>query len=224
MSEFGWVVMQAREVYEAIRRHKIIVIARGISGDKIVDIASALHAGGIRLMEITCNTAGAAQMIARLANAMAAKMIIGAGTVITKDLCEEVIKAGAEYIVAPDVNPAVIECGLSRRIAVLPGAATATEVLTAVRAGARMVKIFPAAALGADYIKQLRGPIDKVDFVAVGGVRLENIGDFMAAGCVAIGIGGAVIRREFVQGCEWTQMSQAARRYKEKVAEATTGK
>ena len=217
-------MMRADEVYEAIRRHKIIVIVRGVSGDKIVDIANALHAGGIRLMEITCNTAGAAQMIAQLAEEMAAKMIIGAGTVITKDLCDEVVTAGAEYIVAPDVNPAVIEYGLSRGVAVLPGAATATEVLVAARAGARMVKIFPAAALGADYIRQLGGPIDNVDFVAVGGVRLDNIGEFTAAGCVAIGIGGAVIRPESVEQCDWTQISQTARRYKEKVAEATAGK
>ena len=217
-------MMRADEVYEAIRRHKIIVIVRGVSGDKIVDIANALHAGGIRLMEITCNTAGAAPMIAQLAKEMAAKMIIGAGTVITKDLCDEVVTAGAEYIVAPDVNPAVIEYGLSRGVAVLPGAATATEVLVAARAGARMVKIFPAAALGADYIRQLRGPIDNVDFVAVGGIRLENIGEFMAAGCVAIGIGGGVIRPEFVEGCNWTKISQAARGYKEKVTEATAGK
>jgi len=217
-------MMRADEVYEVIRRHKIIVIARGVASDKIVDIANALREGGIRLMEITCNTAGAAPMIAQLAKEMAAKMIIGAGTVITKDLCDEVVTAGAEYIVAPDVNPAVIEYGLSRGVAVLPGAATATEVLTAARAGARMVKIFPAAALGADYIRQLGGPIDEVDFIAVGGVRLQNIGEFMAAGCVAIGIGGAVIRAEFVEGCEWAKISQVARQYKKKVAEAATGK
>jgi len=216
--------MQADKIYDMIKRHRIIVIVRGVSGDKIVDIANALHAGGIRLMEITCNTTGAAPMIAQLAKEMAAKMIIGAGTVITKDLCDEVVEAGAEYIVAPDVNPAVIEYGLSRHVAVLPGAATATEVLTAARAGARMVKIFPAAALGADYIRQLGRPIDEVDFVAVGGVRLQNVGEFMAAGCVAIGIGGAVIRAEFVEGCEWAKISQAARQYKEKVAEAATGK
>lgn len=216
--------MRADEVYEAIRHQKIIVILRGVRGDKIVDIANALHAGGIRLMEITCNTAGAAQMIAKLAKEMAGKMIIGAGTVITKALCEEVINAGAEYIVAPDVNPAVIEYGLSRGVAFLPGAATATEVLTAARAGARMVKIFPAAALGADYIRQLGGPIDNIDFVAVGGVRLDNVDEFIAAGCVAIGIGGAVIRSGFVEGCDWAQITQAARRYEEKVAEVTAGK
>ncbi|HIJ72092.1 MAG TPA: bifunctional 4-hydroxy-2-oxoglutarate aldolase/2-dehydro-3-deoxy-phosphogluconate aldolase [Planctomycetes bacterium] len=216
--------MKAHEVYETIRRHKIIVIVRGVGGAKIIDIANALYAGGIRLMEVTCNTPGATQMIQKLAKEMTGKMIIGAGTVITKDLCEQVIKAGAEYIVAPDVNPEVIDYAIAHDVAVLPGAATATEILTAVRAGAQMVKIFPAAALGTDYIRQLRGPIDNVDFVAVGGVRLDNIDEFISAGCVAFGIGGAVISPESVENCRWEQMTQAARSYKEKLAEATAGK
>jgi len=216
--------MKAHEFYETIRRHKIIVIVRGVGGDKIIDIANALYAGGIRLMEVTCNTPGAAEMIQKLGREMRAKMIIGAGTVITKALCEEVLKAGAEYIVAPDVNAEVIEYAIAHDVAVLPGAATATEILTAARAGAQMVKIFPAAALGTDYIRQLRGSIDDVDFVAVGGVRLDNIDEFIASGCVAFGIGGAVISPEFVENCRWAQMTQTARSYKEKLAEATAGK
>ncbi|MHC5062081.1 MAG: bifunctional 4-hydroxy-2-oxoglutarate aldolase/2-dehydro-3-deoxy-phosphogluconate aldolase [Planctomycetota bacterium] len=209
--------MNAQEVYEVIRCHKIIVILRGINGDKIIDIANALHAGGIRLMEITCNTPGAAQMIAKLAKEMAGRMIIGAGTVITEDLCDEVIKAGAEYIVAPDANPAVIECALGQNVAALPGAATATEVLTAKRAGAEMVKIFPAVALGADYIKQLRGPIDDVDFIAVGGVRLSNAAELLAAGCTAVGIGAGAIGPELIEKCDWPRITRIAREYKEKV-------
>ena len=195
--------MRACEVYEAIRREKIIVILRGVCAEKIVDIAKALHAGGIRLMEVTCNTPGAA--------------IIGAGTVITKDLFDEVIAAGAEYVVAPDVNPVVIESVLAGDVAVLPGAATATEIFTAARLGAEMVKIFPATALGADYISQLRGPIDNVDFVAVGGVRLNNIADFMAAGCAAVGIGTGAIGRELIEKSQWAQISAIAFEYKGKV-------
>ena len=210
-------VMRACEVYEAIRREKIIVILRGVCAEKIVDIAKALHAGGIRLMEVTCNTPGAAEMIATLSKEMAGEMIIGAGTVITKDLFDEVIAAGAEYVVAPDVNPVVIESVLAGDVAVLPGAATATEIFTAARLGAEMVKIFPATALGADYISQLRGPIDNVDFVAVGGVRLNNIADFMAAGCAAVGIGTGAIGRELIEKSQWAQISAIAFEYKGKV-------
>jgi 2-dehydro-3-deoxyphosphogluconate aldolase/(4S)-4-hydroxy-2-oxoglutarate aldolase len=205
--------MQAREVYEAVRRQKIIVILRGVDAGKIVDIANALYAGGIRLMEVTCNTPGVTEMIATLSRKLAGKMIIGAGTVITKNLCDGAVAAGAEYIVAPDVNPEVIKHALDKDIAVLPGAATATEVLTAARAGAQMAKIFPAAVLGPDYIRQLRGPIDNIDFVAVGGVRLNNIADFMAAGCAAVGIGTAALGKELIQESNWAQISRAASEY-----------
>ncbi len=145
-------------------------------------------------------------------------MIIGAGTVITKELCEQVLAAGAEYVIAPDVNPEVIRHCIENDVAVIPGAATATEVLTAWRLGAKMVKIFPAAALGTEYINMLRGPIDDVDFLAVGGVELERIGDFISAGCVGIGIGGSVIRAEFVENGDWGRITELLSQYVQRLA------
>ena len=210
--------MNAAEVYEVIRRHRIICIVRGVKSDAIVDIAQALLAGGIKLMEITCNTPGVYEMITTVSRAMAGKMIIGAGTVISQALCEKALAAGAEYIVAPDVNPEVIKYCVKHDIAVLPGGATATEILTAARCGATMVKIFPAAAIGTDYIKMLGGPIDNVDFVAVGGVKPENVRDFLDAGCIGIGIGGAVVQDKFVKNKDWAAISFAAREYVKEVS------
>jgi 2-dehydro-3-deoxyphosphogluconate aldolase/(4S)-4-hydroxy-2-oxoglutarate aldolase len=152
-------------------------------------------------------------MLELLNEKMTEKMVIGAGTVITKDLCEKAINAGAKYIIAPDVNPEVIAHCVKHDTAVLPGAATATEILTARRYGAKMVKIFPAAALGLDYIKQLRGPIDDVDFVAVGGVRPETISDFFAAGCIAIGIGESAVKKEFVEKGDWRAITETVKKY-----------
>lgn len=140
-------------------------------------------------------------------------MVIGAGTVTTQKLADEVVAAGAKYLIAPDCNPDLIERCVERDIAMIPGAATATEVLTAVRSGAKMIKIFPAACIGAEYIKQLRGPIDNVDFLAVGGVRLGNIKDFAEAGCIGIGVGGSVIKKEFVDNADWDAMSKEVARY-----------
>lgn len=128
------------------------------------------------------------------------------------------IEAGAKYIIAPDVNPEVIEYCVKQDVAVLPGAHTATEVLTAKRHGARMVKMFPAAAIGVDYIKALRGPIDNVDFVAVGGVRTDNIADFFKVGCVAIAIGGSIIKKEFVEQSNWQAITDGTREYVEILA------
>jgi 2-dehydro-3-deoxyphosphogluconate aldolase/(4S)-4-hydroxy-2-oxoglutarate aldolase len=205
--------MKAEQIYEIIRKEKIVVIVRAVEKNLIIDVAQAVLAAGVKILEVTCNTAGVFEMLELLNEKMKNKMAIGAGTVITKDLCKKALDAGAKYIIAPDVNPDVIAYCVKRDIAVLPGAATATEILTAKRCGAKMVKIFPAAALGLDYIKQLRGPIDNVDFVAVGGVRPETIGEFFAAGCVAFGIGDSVARKEFIEKHDWKAITEAARLY-----------
>jgi 2-dehydro-3-deoxyphosphogluconate aldolase/(4S)-4-hydroxy-2-oxoglutarate aldolase len=209
--------MKAEKVYETIRKEKIIAIARGVRKDQVINIAEALLAGDIKMLEVACNTEGVFDMIRLLCEKMGDKMVIGAGTVITTGLFEKALKAGARFIIAPDVNPNVIDYCVRRDIAILPGAATATEILTAKRYGAKMVKIFPAAAIGIDYIKQLRGPIDDVDFVAVGGVRPENIADFFSAGCVAIAVGDSVVPKEFVEKRDWQAITEVARQYVRKL-------
>jgi len=205
--------MKAEQVYEMIRREKIIAIVRGVDEARIITLAEALLAGGIMMLEGTCNTRGVFEMIRALCDKMASRMVIGAGTVITTDLCARAIEAGAKFIIAPDVNPEVIEYCVRRDVAVLPGAATATEILTAKRHGAKMVKIFPAAAIGIDYIKQLRGPIDDVDFVAVGGVRPETIKDYFDAGCAGIAVGGSVMPKEYIDKGDWRAITEIARKY-----------
>jgi 2-dehydro-3-deoxyphosphogluconate aldolase/(4S)-4-hydroxy-2-oxoglutarate aldolase len=212
--------MKAEKVYELIRKERIIVIARGVRIAQIVNLAEAIFAGGIKMLEITCNTEGVFEMIKMLRDKMANKMIIGAGTVITTDLCKKAIEAGAEFIIAPDTNTEVIDYCVKKNIAVLPGAATATEILTAKRHGATMVKIFPASKLGAGYIKALRGPIDDMDFVAVEGVKPENMAEFFAAGCAAIGIGASIVRKEFIEKGNWTAITDTARLYVEKAFSA----
>jgi 2-dehydro-3-deoxyphosphogluconate aldolase / (4S)-4-hydroxy-2-oxoglutarate aldolase len=209
--------MKSKQVYKTIRREKIIVIVRGVEKGKIVNLAEAVLAAGIKMLEVTCNTEGVFEMLELLNSKMANKMIIGAGTVITVDLCKRALDAGAKYIIAPDVNPDVIAHCVKNDVAVLPGAATATEILTAKRYGAKMVKIFPAAAIGIDYIKQLRGPIDDVDFVAVGGVRPEAITDFFSAGCIAIAIGESAVRKEFVEKGDWEAITETVGKYVKKL-------
>ncbi|MGD0077460.1 MAG: bifunctional 4-hydroxy-2-oxoglutarate aldolase/2-dehydro-3-deoxy-phosphogluconate aldolase [Sedimentisphaerales bacterium] len=209
--------MKAEQIYKMIRREKVIVIVRGIEKSRIVNVAEAVLKAGVKMLEVTCNTEGVFEMLELLVEKMGDKMVIGAGTVTTVDLCKKALEARAKYIIAPDVNPEVIAYCVKRDIAVLPGAATATEILTAKRYGAKMVKIFPAAAIGVDYIKQLRGPIDDVDFVAVGGVRPETIAEFFAAGCCAIGIGESAVKKEFVEKENWAAITETVRKYVQKL-------
>jgi 2-dehydro-3-deoxyphosphogluconate aldolase / (4S)-4-hydroxy-2-oxoglutarate aldolase len=139
--------MKSQQIYEMIRREKIIAIIRGVEKDSIIRIAEALLAGGIKMLEVTCNTRNVFEMIKLLVDKLGKEMVIGAGTVLTTDLCEKALKAGAQFIIAPDVNPDVIDYCVKHDVAFLPGAATATEILTAKRHGAKMVKIFPAAVI-----------------------------------------------------------------------------
>ncbi len=205
--------MRAEKIYELIREEKIIAIARGVRADQIINLVEAILAGGIKMLEVTCNTEGVFEMIKLLREKMGDRMCIGAGTVITTQLAEKAIEAGAEFIIAPDTNTEIIDYCVKNDIAILPGAATATEILAAKRHGAKMVKIFPVSALGVNYIKALRGPIDDVDFVAVDGVRPENMAEFFAVGCVAIGIGASVVRKEFIEKGDWKAITEIAKRY-----------
>jgi len=118
--------------------------------------------------------------------------------------------SGAQYMVAPDINADVIRYCIERDIAVIPGAATATEILNAYRLGARMVKIFPAEGLGVSYIEQIRGPVDNVDFVAVGGVTTANAATFLRAGCVAVGLGGSLISKSVIAQSNWAALTSLA--------------
>ena len=209
--------MRADEFFDLVRTEKVIVIVRGVDKADIVDVAEALYEGGVRLMEVTSNTPNFAEMITILCKSMAGRMTIGAGTVITTQLCEQALAAGAEYIIAPDVNEQVIEYCLGQDVGMIPGAATPTEILTAGRCGAKVIKIFPACAIGPQQIKLFRGPINNLDFIAVGGVRLNNVDEFLAAGCIGIGIGAEVVNREIVQARRYQQMTQRVREYVEKL-------
>ncbi len=196
-------MLQSAQIYNTVREEKIIAIVRGVPPTTIIDIAKALHAGGIRLMEITCNTPGVEEMISEVYSTLKDDIIIGAGTVITRELAEKVRNAGAQYIIAPDVNPEVIRYCMDNDIAVIPGAATPTEILNAYRMGVRMIKIFPAQGLGIDYIKQLRGPVSDMDFIAVGGINPDNLSDFLDAGCIGVGLSNSLIKKELVANSDW---------------------
>ena len=205
------------QIYQAIKKHGIVAIVRGVSIEKIVPLGNTFNEAGIKVMEITCNTPGVTEMIGKVSRQLKGRMYIGAGTVITKQLCEDVIQAGAQFVVAPDINPEVISYCIDKNIPVIPGAATPTEILTAKRLGATMVKIFPAGVLGTDYIRQLRGPIDDMDFVAVGKVTIDSIPEFISAGCVAVGLGSGLVRKNLVEAEDWPQLTEVVRQYVQKV-------
>jgi 2-dehydro-3-deoxyphosphogluconate aldolase/(4S)-4-hydroxy-2-oxoglutarate aldolase len=182
---------------ESISQAGIVAIVRGVRAAHIEELAAALQAGGVRVLEVTLNTPDALGMIARLRQAFGDELLVGAGTVLNADQVMRVADAGGQFIVSPDTFAPVLETALARGLEPLPGALTPTEVRTAVRAGASLVKLFPAVIGGPEYLRQIRAPLDDVRFVPTGGVDHTNAREFIKAGAAALGIGSALVPKAF---------------------------
>lgn len=179
-------------VISKIREHKIVVILRGVQPADVMKIADALYEGGIRLLEITLNSPDALSSIRELTNRMGDRLWIGAGTVLDAVTANAAIDAGAKFIISPSLDIETIKTTKQRNIISIPGAFTPTEIVTAYKNGADIVKIFPAS-VGVNYIKDLRGPLPHIPLMPTGGVNLQNIRAFFDAGAVATGIGSALV-------------------------------
>ncbi len=177
---------------EQILRYKIVAILRGCAPERVMDIAAALTEGGIRLLEITLNSPGALDLIRQVAGTMGDRLLVGAGTVLTAAEAELAIDAGAKFILSPSLDVDTIQVTKELGAVSVPGAFTATEILMAWRNGADIVKVFPAS-VGASYLRDLRGPLPQIRLMPTGGVNLNNIREFRAAGAVAYGIGSALV-------------------------------
>jgi len=191
---------------------RVIAIVRGIEHKHIVSVAEALYAGGISVMEVTLNTPGAPAMIHELQEAVGDRMFIGAGTVLNMNDAHKAVEAGASFIVTPNVDEEVIRYAAARNIPIYPGAMTPTEVVRAWSAGATAIKVFPTSVLGAGYIKELRGPLSHIPFLAVGGVREETLMEFLQAGCYGFGIGGVLFNREAIEQGNYDSITHTAQR------------
>jgi 2-dehydro-3-deoxyphosphogluconate aldolase/(4S)-4-hydroxy-2-oxoglutarate aldolase len=204
--------MNREQGLQWIEQTRIIAIVRGVEEQHISKVAQALLDGGIRAMEITLNTAGALEMIAKLQTQFGEHMYIGAGTVLDIEDAKQAIQAGASYLVTPNTDEDVIRHAAEQGVPIFPGAMTPTEIVKAWKAGATAVKIFPGASLGLGYIKELQGPLNHIPMIAVGGVNEDNIGQFVQAGCYGLGIGGSLVNlKEIAAGnYSWIRDKAAA--------------
>ena len=184
--------MNGSTILQQILENKIVAIVRGVRPDAAPDIAAALHAGGIRCLEITLNSPDALAVIRDLCVRMGDRLLVGAGTVLNAGEARAAIDAGARFIISPTLDIPTIQVTKQSQAVSIPGAFTATEILTAYRSGADIIKVFPASA-GAAYFRDLRGPLPHIPLMPTGGVNLENILDYHKAGAVAFGIGSALV-------------------------------
>ena len=202
-------------VVDRIRQIGIIPVVRASSSDEALAAVEAIRAGGIPILEITLTVPGAVQVIADLTRRLGDDTIIGAGTVLDADSARACVDAGARFIVSPSLDIPTIETCRRLGVPVFPGALTPTEIVTAWKAGADAVKVFPANAVGgAAYLKSLKAPLPQIELIPTGGVSLENAAAFIAAGAFALGVGADLVKGDAAA------ITEKARRYVAAVASA----
>ena len=195
-----------------ILRHKIVAIVRGMPQGDVRALAHAMHKGGIRLLEITLNSENAFGIIKELSDEFKDDMQIGAGTVLSTDEAEEAISAGAQFIISPSTDPEVIAVTKRMGKVSIPGAYTPTEIVLAHKCGADIIKVFPAP--DAAYIKNILGPLNTLRLMPTGGVNIENIAAYAAAGAVAFGIGSSLVNsKEKASPAYLQQLEEKAREF-----------
>jgi 2-dehydro-3-deoxyphosphogluconate aldolase/(4S)-4-hydroxy-2-oxoglutarate aldolase len=204
---------QQQSLVEQLKQAKIIAILRGIAQDQADAAAQALADGGIIFLEVTMNTEGALDMIARFKAKLGHKLIVGAGTVLNLAMAKEAAAAGAEYLLSPNLNEEVIYYAQEHGIDAWPGVMTPTEIVRAYEAGAPAVKVFPMGSLGLNYLKEIRAPLNHIPMIATGGVDLHNINHFLDAGAIAVGLGGNLIDKKHLQAGNYAAIEQRARAF-----------
>ena len=196
-----------------IQRSGIVAVIRSDRGELLADVAEALVAGGVDVMEVTFTVPQAHRVLEWVAERLGERILLGAGTVLDPETARIALLSGAEFVVSPAVNLEVIR--LCRRYSklVMPGALTPTEVITAWENGADIVKIFPSDTSGPAYLKALKGPFPQVRLMPTGGVNLDTAAAFLHAGAFALGVGSALVDPKAVAAGDLGKIEKLARQY-----------
>jgi 2-dehydro-3-deoxyphosphogluconate aldolase / (4S)-4-hydroxy-2-oxoglutarate aldolase len=211
-------------ILQRIRDIGIIPVVRAASADEAIQVVDAIRAGGVSLLEITMTVPGAVQVIETLTKQFGDEAIVGAGTVLDPQTAGACIEAGARFIVSPALNLETIAFCREHDVAVMPGALTPTEIVTAWNAGADFVKVFPCGAMGgANYIKSLKAPLPQIELVPTGGVTLTTAASFIQAGAAAIGVGADLVDVKEIRAGQAHKVTETARAYVEAVRSARAG-
>ena len=201
--------MTAADVDQAIRNTRLVAILRASRPDRLANAARVLVEEGVRTLEFPLTGPGVLEAITDAARTLTGQAFVGAGTVRTVEDARRAVEAGAAFLVSPSLSVAVIEFACEHDVAVLPGTFTPTEIDTALRVGAKLVKLFPAAAHDPEFVRRLRVPIPEAAVVPTGGVSLEDAPAWLDAGAVALGIGSPLTGTSVETG-DWDQLRRRA--------------
>ncbi len=203
----------AADFIDRLRTGGLIAVIRADSADQAIGICRALDRAGVDAIEIAMTTPDALRAIECVVSEMGDRRLVGVGTVLDAATARDAARAGADFIFAPNVDVAVIEAAKATGRPVVPGALTPTEIALALRAGADLIKLFPANYFGPKYIKDILGPLPEARIVPTGGVDLDNATTWLEAGAVAVGVGTSMIRKDLVREAQWDDLTDLAARY-----------
>jgi 2-dehydro-3-deoxyphosphogluconate aldolase/(4S)-4-hydroxy-2-oxoglutarate aldolase len=208
--------MKKLEILHQIVESGLVVVVRAETEELATRIAGACVDGGIRVLEITFTVPGAARAIESLASCR--NFCLGAGTVLDPETARVAILAGAKFIVSPSFNPATARLCHRYQVPYLPGAGSVTEIVTAMEGGGDIVKVFPGETLGPAFVKATLAALPHAPLMPTGGVSIENVGDWIKAGCVAVGVGGCLTAP--AKTGDFAAISDLSRRFLDQIREA----
>ena len=212
--------MQKQEVLDRMILEGLIPVVRVSASQEAMDVADALKSGGVSLIEITMTVQGAMGVIKELSRKFGEEVIVGAGTVLDADTGKEAVLAGARFLVSPSLNLDLIHSARQAEVVVIPGALSPTEIVTAWKAHADLVKVFPVGQVGGpDYIRALKGPLPQIPLVPPGGVNLQNAGAFIRAGAAALGVGGELVDKKAVAQGNFGVITETAKAFLKAIRE-----
>ncbi|MBM7551713.1 bifunctional 4-hydroxy-2-oxoglutarate aldolase/2-dehydro-3-deoxy-phosphogluconate aldolase [Thalassobacillus pellis] len=215
--------MRKSERIDKIYQSGVIAVIRRPAPEKIIPIAEALVSGGVHTLEITADSERVYDMIRDVKARFGDEALVGAGTVLDEVTAKQAIEAGSDFIFAPNFDRATVEMGNRYGAVTIPGVMTPTEIVQAYSAGADLVKVFPATAMGPSYIKDLKGPLGHIPMIPTGGVNLDNVETYVKNGAFAVGAGGSLLDKKLIQAEDFKGLENLAREFKEKVETARKG-
>src|SRR5215471_2653282 len=202
--------MTKSEIVTKLTNPGIIAVIRARSAEQVPAACEALLAGGVIALEITMTTPNAIAAIRDTSSRFGDRAVVGVGTVLDAETCRAAINAGAQFVVTPILRTELVPIAHAADRPIMLGAYSPTEAQLAHEAGADFIKIFPADGLGPGYIKALRAPLPHLRIVPTGGVDVHNVGDFLKAGCAALGVGSSLVSTKILQEGNWAELTRRA--------------
>lgn len=201
------------EIIDWLYQKGMIAVVRDFQLEQVEALSTALYAGGVEFIEFTLTNEAAMSAIRQMRATTQLPICIGAGSVVNTTQFQQVVEAGAQFVVTPILDEALIELALKINTPIISGAYTPTEIQRAYTAGATAVKVFPARSLGATFIKDVLAPLPHLKLIPTGGIDLHNLADFIQAGAWAVGVGSSMLDKNAIQQNNWQSITTLAHQF-----------